>query len=350
MMDKSNNTAAPVKFRCVYCGSNEVWNKPGTPVCSHCGASQPIKKTAAPAPVAGSSRKAWVAAALVLLLAAGGWFAYGSYHRHQLANAPVPQTAAEAAAPKDVTGSRIVRVDNPHVRTVAKDVEYTFDDLMTIPENAPPAPDFDTKLLTIKTPRRMTSEQLDTVYLGELTNTSPDQVAIAPVVTLSLIRGGRKIDSADHSFPDLAPGAHVPVFFHFEGDPTAFDTMNFNWKPAKAYAAAAPNHPQLVTVVKTQKLESSDSLHPGRGHDRFSYMFMRVHAAVTNRGNKEAQNVQVFVLLRDANGLLTGYHRSNLGQRVAPGATVEFDSAAAIWGAPAASVEAVALPTSPPSL
>jgi hypothetical protein len=301
------------------------------------------------------------AAGVAVVLAAAGWFAYHAHHPGVPATSSTAASAASvasatvagstasttSAAASSVSPSRIVRVENPHIRTIARDVEYTFDDVMNTPENAPPAPDFDTHALVITTPRRMKSELLDTVFLGELTNTSPDRVAIAPTVKLTLTRGGTTIDSAEHHFPDLAPGAHVAVFFHYEGPTRSFDRMNFVWKPTKSYLQGAPRHPRLVTTVLSQKQESSDTLHVA---ERFRYWFIRVHGSITNQGDREAKGVNIYVLLRDAKGQLTGYERSTVRETIAPGATVMFDSAAVIWGEPSVGVEAVALPVTPPSL
>jgi hypothetical protein len=356
-MDLFSSKAGPRKFRCVYCGSEEVWNKPGTAVCSHCGASQPEPNAQVQAPGATprSRAKPLAITALVLILAGvASWFVYEGGKRDTQGKpktavaTPGASPAATPAAPiPPVLGSRIVRVDNPHIRTIPANVEYTFDDLMTIPENAPPAPDFDSRLLSIKMPRRFTTEKLDTVFLGELTNTSPDQVMVAPTVKLTLTRNGRKVDSADRSFADLPPGAHVPIFFHYDGETKAFDSMNFDWKPAKSYTFGAAGHPQLITTVTSQKLEDSDSLHLT---EVVKYKFIRVHGTIANKGNRVAQKVGVYILLRDAKGQITGFDHTNIRQGIAAGATAEFEASAVIWGDASASVEAVALPVTPPSL
>jgi hypothetical protein len=103
----------------------------------------------------------------------------------------------------------------------------------------------------------------------------------------------------------------------------------------------------LITTVTSQKLEDSDSLHLT---EVVKYTFIRVHGTVANKGNRVAKDVGVYILLRDAKGQLTGFDHTNIRQGIAAGATAEFDGAAVIWGDASASVEAVALPITPPSL
>lgn len=255
--------------------------------------------------------------------------------------------SSASAAASAVSASRIVRVDHPHVRTIASDVNYTLEDLLSKPENAPQAPDFDFRSISITTPRRLTTEKLDTVYLGEMVNNSPDQVAITPQVTLTLTRDGRKVDAAERAFPDLVPGAHIPVFFHYEGEARAFNGTRFDWKAAKSYRLNSPGHAQLATTLQSQTLESSDSLKVAIVR-RFS--FVRVHGTVTNKGDRAVKDITVYVLLRDAKGRLTGYDRQVLSDPLQPGETAQFDGAPSVWGDAYASAEAVSLPSTAPSL
>jgi hypothetical protein len=346
-MSPSQNALAPRKFRCIYCGSNGEWTGPGTPICNHCGASQPDGKTAAAlqsGKPSGRAAKVCAAVAVLALVAGGaGWLVY----RARPLGTPALHAGAAAKAPAatEVSASRIVRVEHPHIRQIAEKVEYTVDDLLAIPENAPPAPDFDMRLLVVKEPRRLRNEYGDTIFLGELVNTSPDQVALAPSVTLTVSRHGKKVDSAERHFPDLAPGAHVPVFFHYTGETRAFDAMSFDWKPAKAYTAGTARHPLLVATVQSQKLESS-----GAQPYRHAYKSMRVQGTIANKGDRKAQSVVVYVLLRDAQGRVTGYSHGELPSTLAPGATAPFEYSPIVWGEPAVSAEAVALTLLPPSL
>jgi hypothetical protein len=337
---------SPIHFKCAYCGSEQNWTGAGAPVCSRCGATQPAAK---PSPAAATARRRSAVPVIIALIVIGAAAtAYVYKHKKHASPAPVATAIAPGVsivAPPVVGANRITRVDNPHIRVIPKGAEFTAQDLLDS-ANRPPAPTFDPKFLVIKTPRRMRNEEDDTVFLGEVTNTSPDQVAVAPVATLNLTRGGREVDSAEHDFPDLPPGAHVPVFFRYDGEPKAFDTMNFAWKPTQSYTAADPQHAQLVATVATHEQLRGDTT--VNFTQTYRYNYIHVTGTIANKGGAAAKNVRLYVTLRDAEGDITGYERQDVGAKIAAGGSADFEASPVLWGGPVASIEAVALPTSPP--
>ncbi len=340
----------PVKFKCAYCGSNQIWTGAGTPVCANCGASQPARDALPPAPTVRRRRIGIIVFAVVAGIAVTAGV-YVLLHKKPAAivqNSPaIPALKGAAMPPSPVSESRIVRVDNPKIRHIPKGAEFTADDLLKS-ANRPPSPPFDTHLLTVKTPRRMEDEEQNQVYLGEVTNSSPDRVAIAPVAMLKIKKNGEVVDSAEHDFPDLAPGAHVPVFFRYDADPRTFDTIELTWKPTQSYAVADGQHPQLtVTIASHPVARGSTQVNFTR---EYRYNYAKVTGMVDNQGQAPAKNVRLFVTLRDAKGDITGYERHDVTDIIAPGGTYQFEVNVTQWGDPIASVEAVALPTSPPGL
>jgi hypothetical protein len=186
-----------------------------------------------------------------------------------------------------------------------------------------------------------------TIFLGEVANTSPDMVAIAPTVTVVLTRGGKTVDKATRSFADLGPGTRVPVFFHYDSEPKAFDGISFVWQPMKSYRLGDSRHARFSTSVQSSKQMSSEDLKIPRG--KLKYSFERVNGTLINNGSREARSVSVYVVLRDANGQITGFDHSDCNF-VSPGESRAIELSPTIWGLPVAKVEMIALPVSPPSL
>ncbi|HEV2675367.1 MAG TPA: FxLYD domain-containing protein [Aliidongia sp.] len=336
------------RFTCAYCGTTQTWAGEGRPVCKQCGATQAAREAAVVPLARKHYRTGLLVPIAVVLVAAGGSY---YYHKHQKVAVPVASPVAAkpiAVAPDPpVTGSRIQRVDNPQIRRIPKGVDVTAQDLLDSAHN-PPAPAFDAQqLLAIKMPRRITDEEHNTGYLGEVTNTSADQVAIAPQATVILTKNGKEVDRATHDFPDLVPGQHVPLFFGYDGDPTAFDTIKFVWRPTWSYTLGAPRHGQLVATVETKSLERGENVL--NFNQVFHYRYVHVTGTLENKGPGKAGNIRLFVMLRDAKGEMTGYERQDKGD-LDSGATGKFEINVVQWGAPGVTVDAIAMPTSPPPL
>jgi hypothetical protein len=340
-------------YRCAYCGSMQTWDGIGTPVCSQCGATQKdMQKTTASVPISRQSRIVIIVAAVVLVVVGATLFFVLRQPAKPAAPAPIidgtkTSSANKGNADSTPTSSRIIRVDNPHIRVIPANVPIKLEDLLAKPEGAPADPDFDTHAFVIQTPRRMRDERLMTVFLGELTNTSPNMVAVAPELTLTLFRGGKMVDTAKHFYPDITPGAHVPLFFRYSDATKAFDHMQFVWKTPKRYTAGSSSHPNLTTSIQSKKLMSVDDL---PGTHIFKYLFQRVECTVTNTGDRDAENVKVYLVLRDAHGQITGYDREDITDKIPPGGSNELELSAPIWADAMSTLEVVAFPTTPPSL
>ncbi len=82
----------------------------------------------------------------------------------------------------------------------------------------------------------------------------------------------------------------------------------------------------------------------------YKYLFERVNCTVINTGDRDAESVKVYLILRDAHGQITGYDREDVTAKIPPGGSDELELAAAIWGEPMSTLEVVAFPTTPPSL
>lgn len=331
-------------YRCAYCGSTQTWDGSGAAVCAQCGATQPAKTIQAATRTGGSLKVVWLVIAGIAVLAGIAYVTMRPSRRSAPQPAIIVDGRSTTQAP--VPASRIVHVDNPHIRLIPKGVDFKPEDLFEVPEGTPSAPLFDTSLLVVKTPRRMRDENGGTVFVGEVSNSSPNIVAANPTVTLVLTRGGKTVDKATRSFADLLPGVHVPLFFSYDGVTKAFDGITFLWKPTPSYALSDPKHSRLSASIQTRKAMTSDDL-PGRHIVR--YAFERINGTIVNEGNREVVEVSVYVLLRDANGQITGMDHTDCS-RLSAGESRSVELDPVIMGLPVASVEIVALPISPPTL
>ena len=350
------------KWVCQSCGTRQLSTGTGPRTCRGCGAvqtdlphassvAQPARPAGATAVfrrarLSGKGRGIAISACGILVLAALLAFWLSSRKAARQVAPIVDGAGTGGGGVTDVAAvgdTRIVTVTNPHIRVIPKGVDFEPEDLLRT-TNTPPPASFDTKQFRIVPPRRMEDEDGETVFLGEVVNSSNTQTAISPTLSLTLSRGGHVIQKGDHVFPDMPAGAHLPLFFSFLEGPPAFDDMRFDWKPAQGYTVGNPGFPQLTVLVKSHNdavIAGSSSAHP-------QYHRLHVTGDVTNRGAIPAKNVSLFILLRDAEGRLTGYSRNKIDQVIAPGDSVTFDGGAPQWGAPYAHVDVMVMPASPP--
>ena len=211
-------------------------------------------------------------------------------------------------------------------------------------------PRFDMRQLQVVAPRQMKDAQGTAIYLGEVINTSQVEVVSRPTLAIELLRHGQNFQRGQRTFPDLPPGARMPILLRFSsGGPGAFDGMRFEWKAANGYAFNDADHAHLKASVVTHAFEHVQQEAGGSGSGGDRSPWMQVTGRLTNYGRRVARNVLIFIVLRDASGRVTGYHRDTLDRPVAPGDTVTFDGGAPQWGDPATSVEILALPAPPAS-
>jgi len=323
-------------YRCAYCGSKQTYSGSGPRVCSNCGATQKDDDVAA-AQATPASHRRWGLVVLIILVVAGvvAWHLLGRSKK-----ATQPQTASTQAH------SRIVPVNGPSVRKLPAGSDLSALDLLrSAPANAGSL--FDTKFLSITTPRPMKDTEGYLFYVGEVSNHSPDHTAIAPSVQMGVVKGGRVVETSDLNFSDLPPGGHTPAFFQWKGDTRDIDSLQFRWKPVQGYATAGRNHPRLETTITGKKMT------PGSVTVNFSYTYRFVTAdvqgTVTNRGDATATGIQLYLTLRDAKGRVTGYKEKDLDP-IAPGEQQQYDISADQWGDPVASIDVQALAASQPKL
>ena len=330
-----------VSYKCAYCGSMQTWSGTGPRVCQFCGATQPEKPgstspgsiTTEPATKPGRRGVRLVVGlvgALVVLFTA----------LLLLLRRPANPTSTEL--PSVVLRSRMLAVNNPSVRTLPAGSDLSAIDLVhSAPDYA--ANLFDTKLLTVTSPRGMNDIEGKLWFVGEVVNHSADRTAVAPSVQMGIVKNGRVVETSDLNFDDLPPGGHSPAYFTWDGEPRDVQNFVFRWKPVVGYIAATANHPRLETTITNRKLT------PGSVTVNFAYtyhfMSAEVQGTVTNRGNAAAQGVHLYLTLRDAKGRVTGFKEKDLDP-LAPGEQVQYDVDADQWGDPVASMDVEALLTS----
>ena len=331
----------PNPYKCAYCGSQQTWDGSGSPVCTHCGATQPEKPAAPALPVRRKFRW-WLFFLGLLIVGAPAWYFFLRTPKHQQ---PAPIVDGASGSPANGT-TRLVAVRNPAIRILPAGTDYSLLDIL---RSAPgsSAPMFDTSLLTITQPRAMKDVDDHLYFVGEVTNHSPNMTALAPAVGMTIFKNGRKLETTDLEFSDLPPGAHAPAWFTWDGAYNDIDHYQFKWKPVQARPSAQPHQARLVTTL------DSKTLTPTNVEVNFSYTFRYVtadcHGTVTNRGDATAKGIQLYLILHDAQGRVTGFKEKDLNQ-LAPGQSVDWQLAADQWSNPIATVEAEALPVTDPNL
>ena len=333
-----------VSYRCAYCGSMQTWSGTGPRVCQSCGATQPERpgSTFAGSVTTGagaSPRRHGVRVALWVL---GGLFLLGGVLRV----VRKPGQVSSRDLPVAVLQSRILAVNNPAVRTLPAGSDLSAVDLVrSAPANS--ANLFDTRLLSVATPRPMNDIDDNLWFLGEVTNRSPDHTAIAPSVQLAIVKNGHIVETRDLSFNDLPPRGHAPVAFKWGGEPSEVQHMVYRWKPVTGYRETVSNHAQLEVNVDGRKMI------PGSVTVNFAYTYRfvtaQVQGTVTNRGNATARGAKLYLTLYDAKGRVSGFKVQPLNP-VAPGEQVRYDMEAEQWGDPVATVDVEALPNSETNL
>ncbi|WP_157178224.1 hypothetical protein [Terriglobus roseus] len=134
----------------------------------------------------------------------------------------------------------------------------------------------------------------------------------------------------------MVPGIGVPFFFHYDdGAAAAFDEARLQWKPTKSYKLGDSRHAQFVTTVQ-----------PGLPKEGSSQT--RVSGSVQNTG-KAAAAVSLYAILRDANGLITGFEHSDL-PRMKAGESRNVSLTVYTYGSPGVRAELTALPVSEATL
>ena len=321
---------------CSYCGASLDWNGPGAQICPQCGATQPEPQAA----VAYRRKRILRYAAIPVIVAALVWLGFLLFStKHVSPSAPAPIINGNSAA-TTVPGTRIIRVDNPAIRIIPAGVHFEAQDVLDTPNGSAELPQFDTRLLvTTHAPRHLREEGGGSVYLGEVRNDSPDMVAITPDVTLVLMRKGREVGRATRSYADLVPGIGVPFFFHYDdGAAAAFDEARLQWKPTKSYKLGDSKHAQFLTTVQ-----------PGLPRESSGQrVTTQVSGSVQNTG-KAAAAVSLYAILRDANGLITGFEHSDL-PRMKAGESRNVSLTVYTYGSPGARAELAALPVSEATL
>ncbi len=325
-------------YKCAYCGSQQTYDGSGARVCQHCGATQPEKNSSGSltTPAVPKARTwPWVVIA-VLLTGLVGAVLLG----HHI-NSTSGGTRADGPAP--IVKTRLVVVNSPQVRVVDAGSDLSVLDLLrSSPANQ--ATLFPTQNLTPTQLRPMKDIDGKLYYVGEVTNRSATEVAIAPTLEVSVLKGTKTIESTELNFSDLPPGASSPAFFSWDGNTTDFNHIVFRWKPVQGYPAAEPRHPRLTTTITDKKLT------PGTVEINFTYTYhytnAEVKGTVTNRGDATAKGMQLYLTLHDAQGRVTGFKEKDMAS-MAPGETVSYDIDADQWDAPIASIDVTAFAATP---
>lgn len=225
-----------------------------------------------------------------------------------------PATAVAVALPP----TRIVRVSPANVRQIdhlRMSTEELLDDKFAL---------FDSQLLTLTPPRRMLDEIERDFMFAELTNKSPDYVALDAVMKLSIFNGATdlKMRSA-WPLPDrIYPGDRVPIRLNGQ-DSSRYTEVKVDWLPMKRAALPGPRAKLELNVENTEAGIGTGTLNFTY---RYRYKYVTVHGRVRNTDEIDIQDVKVWVSLYDGQDKLTGAEFKELRlPRLKPGESAPFE-------------------------
>ena len=219
--------------------------------------------------------------------------------------------------PATPSPSRIIRVDPANVRVIDH-LRLSTQELLD--ENFK---FFDSSVLAVVDPHRLSSEIGRSQLYLEFVNNSQDTIAIDPNVTMAFFEGSTAIGLRhEWSMPSaLYPGERVPMIFTGERF-NKITEIKTDWQPAKRAALPGPRPKLNVTIEKTDAGIGSGTLNFTY---RYQYKYVTVFGRVLNESPTSVEGIRVWVSLYDAKDHLTGARYEELRvPTLKPGDSVPF--------------------------
>lgn len=173
------------------------------------------------------------------------------------------------------------------------------------------------------------------IHVTELVNRSTDAIALSPALLLTPLdgaRAGRPIVIAEAGM--LYPGERLPILLQPYGveKVTGWRT---EWKPIRKAALPGPRPALEVAITGTQGVEGSALVNFTQ---RYRTRYVDVTGTVHNPGPGVVRKLQLWVMLRDAQGRLAGFKRVGQLPAASAGDSVPFSASVELWGREAAKV------------
>jgi len=167
------------------------------------------------------------------------------------------------------------------------------------------------------------------IHVTELVNRSSDAIALSPALLLTPLDGaqaGRPIVVAEAGM--LYPGERLPILLQPYGVPRVTGWRT-EWKAIRKAALPGPRPKLEVAVTGTQALEGSALVNFTH---RYRTRYVEVTGNVHNPGPGIVRKMQLWVMLRDAQGRLAGFQRVGQLPAAAAGESVPFSARIDLWG------------------
>lgn len=167
------------------------------------------------------------------------------------------------------------------------------------------------------------------IHVTELVNRSTEAIALSPALLLTPLdgaRAGRPMVVAEGGM--LYPGERLPILLQPYGveKVTGWRT---EWKPIRKAALPGPRPALEVSIDKTQAVEGSALVNFTQ---RYRTRYIDVAGTVHNPGPGIVRKLQLWVMLRDAQGRLAGFHRVGQLPAASAGDSVPFSASVELWG------------------
>jgi hypothetical protein len=182
------------------------------------------------------------------------------------------------------------------------------------------------ELLPIAAMRDNTQRPL---HVTELVNRSSDAIALSPAVRLTPLdgaRSGRPIVIAEAGM--LYPGERLPVLLQPYGV-ERITGWRTEWKPIRKAALPGPRPRVEVAVTGTEAQEGSALVNFTH---RYRTRYVEVTGNLHNPGPGIVRRLQLWVMLRDAQGRLAGFQRVSQLPAAQAGDTLPFTARVELWG------------------
>ncbi len=167
------------------------------------------------------------------------------------------------------------------------------------------------------------------IHVTELVNRSTDAIALSPAVLLTPLdgaRAGRPLVVAEAGM--LYPGERLPILLQPYGVPQVTGWRT-EWKPIRKAALPGPRPALEVSITGTKGMEGSALVNFTQ---RYRTRYVEVTGTVHNPGPGIVRKLQLWVMLRDAQGRLAGFQRVGQLPAASAGDSVPFSASVELWG------------------
>lgn len=312
---------------CESCGARHcVLQKDGRYICQSCGWVQRQRRN--PDSIAPPrKRRTWLFA-LLLILVGGGLFGWRYLHR------PAPAAATQSAASTSSastsaassvpdTGNRQITVQNPTIRVIDTDLDWTLAELL-----GPALPTFDTSKLELGRFEQIPDETGLPTFRALLTNRSTDMVVLKPVMDLRLFStdGSTQVpESIGGLPPSLYPGEKAWIKIGDNEDIKPIARVEVTWHASRAVPLPGPRRQANIEVKNNQLHDCHERIINGQGDYQFTYQCVDMTGVIHNTDTRKMELVGVAAFYYDGAGRYVGSETTDLHATLNPGEQVDYE-------------------------